>query len=79
MAKTGTGAPTISAPPLSEVEREVQDLLDSDANGDIDNVFDIVEELLDLEERLPENSRLRPAWNNFHADCMKIMTGDDAE
>jgi hypothetical protein len=71
--KAGTGAPLNKTPQLTALEREVQDLLDQDADGNLDNVFDIIDELVDFEERLPANSALRPAWDEFHAGCMKIV------
>jgi hypothetical protein len=71
--KAGTGAPPAKTPALSAVEREAQGMIDEDAEGNIDNVFDILEDMMDIEERLPANSQLRPVWDEFYSSCMKIV------
>lgn len=60
---------------LSDVEREAAALLERDAMGDIDNVFEIVEQLLDLHGRLPRGSTLRPRFDEFVARCQDAMAG----
>ncbi|MBA2543996.1 MAG: hypothetical protein H0V17_30415 [Deltaproteobacteria bacterium] len=72
MTKTDAGAPT-SAPVLSPVEREAQNMLDLNDEGEIDNVFDIQEEMNDIEQRLPETSVFRARWDVFHEECMQIL------
>jgi hypothetical protein len=75
MAKkiAGSGAPVSKGPALSAVEREAQEMLTSNDEGEIDNVFDILEDMTSIEERLPANSALRPAWDAFHEECMQIV------
>ena len=62
---------------LSDVERAAQSLLQQNDNGDIDNVWDIIDELMDIEQRLPATSPLRAEWNVFYEECESIMRGDD--
>jgi hypothetical protein len=69
-ASAGRQNTTAPAPKRSPIELQVQELLAENAAGNIDNVFDIMEELADYEERLPRTSPLRPEWDEFYADCM---------
>lgn len=73
MAKKTSGTPMNKEPALTAVEREAQAMLTSNDEGEIDNVFDIIEEMTSIEERLPATSRLRPQWDAFHAECMEIL------
>jgi hypothetical protein len=75
MAKktAGTGAPLNKKPQLSAVEREAQEMLNENDEGNIDNVFDVLEDMTSIEERLPANSQLRPAWDAFHEEMMQIV------
>lgn len=72
MAKkdAGTGAPP-SKVQLSPIEQRARELLDEDADGNIDNVFDIMDDLTEIEEALPQNSPLRAEWNAFYESCME--------
>ena len=58
---------------LSQVEREVEDLLAKDEAGEVDNVFDIVAKLMELDDLLPRTSSLRPRWDTFVAECNRAM------
>ena len=58
---------------VAGIELEVTKLLAANDAGDIDNVFDIIDELLDYDKRLPKASKLRPVWNAFFAECEQIM------
>lgn len=60
-------------PAASAVEREVAEMLRASDDGEIDNVWDIAADLVDLDKRLPKSSPLRPQWNKFVADCEQIM------
>jgi len=60
-------------PKRSPAELAVEKLLASDAAGNIDDVFGIVDELHDLNRRLAKKSPLRPQWNKFFDDCTRIM------
>jgi hypothetical protein len=73
MAKKSAGAPPSKGPALSAVEREAQAMLDSNDEGEIDNVFDILEDMTDIEQRLPATSALRERWDTFHEECMQIV------
>src|SRR5438552_11664526 len=75
-----TGEETPAEPPMAPpagdmtpVEVEVAQLLKDDANGDIDNVFDIVDQLQDLDKRLPATSTWRPKFDAFVQECEQIM------
>lgn len=70
MAKKDAGIPTTK---LSAVEQEAQEMLRANDEGEIDNVFDILEDMNDIEQRLPATSPLRPAWDAFHEECMEIV------
>ena len=76
-AKTSPPSPeTASSPPgvaASSIEVEARKLLDADAAGDIDNVFDIVQELELVQHGLPRNSELFARWRRFYDDCCRIM------
>lgn len=72
MSKTGAGAPTKQAV-LTAVEREAQNMLDSNDEGEIDNVFDVFEEMNDIEQRLPATSALRERWDTFYEECMQSV------
>ena len=71
--KRDAGKEAPPGPATLAIERQVREMLDADAAGDIDNVFDIVEELMDYDQRLPKASALRPPWDKFFADCERIM------
>jgi len=71
-AGSGRQNTTTAAPKRSPIERQVAELLAENEEGNIDNVFDIMEELTDFEERLPRTSPLRPQWDEFYAECMEI-------
>jgi hypothetical protein len=75
MAKktAGTGAPLSKTPQLSAVEREAQEMMDDGDEGNIDNVFDVLEDMMSIEERLPANSQLRAPWDEFYTSMMKIV------
>jgi len=60
---------------LSPIEKKVAELLKSNDNGDVDNVWDIAEELAEFEDKLPQTSSLRPAWDAFYSECEEIMSG----
>lgn len=66
-----TAAPSGAA--LTPIEIEARELLDADKNGDIDNVFDIVEDLEAIRKGLPKTSELYPEWKRFYDDCCRIM------
>jgi hypothetical protein len=53
-------------------------MLRSNDDGEIDNVFDIMEDMNDINERLPATSSLRGDWDAFYEECMKIVI-DSAE
>ena len=67
-APTGTAGAA-----LTPIEAEARKLMDADAAGDIDNVFDIVEELETVRKGLPKTSDLYPEWKRFYDDCCRIM------
>jgi hypothetical protein len=73
--KAGSGAPMpkSSAAPLTEIEQQAQAMLDDNDEGNIDNVFDVIDDLMSIEEELPKSSRLRPAWDAFYASCIEII------
>jgi hypothetical protein len=48
-------------------------MLDDEAAGNIDNIFDIVVEAGEIDDELPRNSQLRPAWDRFYAGCMATL------
>jgi hypothetical protein len=48
-------------------------MLDADAAGDIDNVFDIVDELYAITKALPKKSALYPDWKRYYDDCCRTM------
>ena len=58
---------------LTPIEAEARKLMAADAAGDIDNVFDIVEELETVRKGLPKTSDLYPEWKRFYDDCCRIM------
>jgi hypothetical protein len=74
MAKkdAGTGTPPNKGAQLSPIEQRARDLLTEDEEGNIDNVFDIMDDLTEIEEELPQNSPLRAEWNTFYESCMEI-------
>jgi hypothetical protein len=57
---------------LSDVEKEVQSLLDENDAGMIDNVFDHLGDMYDIDKRLPKTSKLRPAFDQLYAEFMEI-------
>jgi hypothetical protein len=59
--------------PAGKIEQEVTELLAANDAGDIDNVFDIIDELVDYDKRLPKTSPLRAQWDAFFAECEQIM------
>ena len=65
--------PKADAKPASDIEAKVAALLKSDADGDIDNVYDILTELQEYDEQLPKTSPLRPRWNAFVSSCEQIV------
>jgi hypothetical protein len=71
MAKANT--PRNDKPKLSAVEQEATAMLEDAEN--IDNVFDVIEELTSIEERLPASSPLRAEWDPFYASCMETIVG----
>lgn len=72
-AKATKAKPAKPAPAQSDVEREVAEMLRASEDGEIDNVWDIAADLMDLDKRLPKKSPLRPQWNKFFTDCEQIM------
>lgn len=74
MAKKDAGAPVSKVGSrLSEIEQAARDLLDENDEGNIDNVFDVIDDLTSIEEQLPADSPLRAEWDAFYADCMQIV------
>jgi hypothetical protein len=72
---TGTGTPPATTPARSPIEQQAQDLMNEGDEGNIDNVFDVMEDLIQIEEQLPAGSPLRPPWNEFYASMMEIAAG----
>ena len=72
-AKPAASAPAPSNGAATPIELEARKLMDADKNGDIDNVFDIVEELEAIRKGLPKTSELYPEWKRFYDDCCRIM------
>ena len=60
-------------PTGAAIERQVTALLASNDAGEIDNVFDIIDELVDYDKRLPKTSPLRKQWDAFFTECEQIM------
>lgn len=62
---------TNRAEPL-EVEKEAASLLDDYDNGEIDNAFDVLEKLLDIDRRLPKESSLRKDFDEMFQEIETI-------
>lgn len=54
------------------VEKEAASLLDDYDNGAIDNAFDVLEKLLDLDRRLPKGSSLRKDFDAMFGEIEAI-------
>jgi hypothetical protein len=67
------GAKRAKAGSAGKIEQQVSELLAANDAGDIDNVFDIIDELVDYDKRLPKTSPLRAQWDAFFAECEQIM------
>jgi hypothetical protein len=57
---------------LSDVEQEVQQLLDDNDAGNIDNVFDHLGDMYEIDQKLPKTSKLRPAFDKLYAEFGEI-------
>jgi len=68
-----SGAPIHQPAALTAVEEEAQEMMRANDEGEIDNVFDIFDDVSGIEERLPATSALRPAWDTFHGEMMESL------
>ncbi len=64
-------APANRAEPL-EVEKEAASLLDDYDNGAIDNPFDVLKKLVDIDRRLPKDSSLRKSFDEMFGEIETI-------
>ena len=74
-AKTKTKAPAKAkgkAKP-SAIEKEVAALLDDNDNGQIDNAWDVVERMGELDKLLPKSSSLRPDFDKMLDEVMETI------
>jgi hypothetical protein len=71
MSKANT--PSNAQPPLSPIEQRAAELMRQNDDGELDNVFDIVDELAEIGDALPRSSPLRERWDQFAGECEQIM------
>lgn len=57
---------------LSDVEKEVQQLIDDNDAGNIDNVFDHLGDMYEIDKKLPKTSKLRPAFDQLFTEFVEI-------
>ncbi|MBS2014209.1 MAG: hypothetical protein JST00_15075 [Deltaproteobacteria bacterium] len=62
------------AEPLA-VEKQAAAMLDEYDNGSIDNPFDVIEELHDIERRLPKTSSLRKDFDKMFQELEALCRG----
>lgn len=60
------------APASSPIETEVAELLASYAAGDIDNAWDVLPRMMELDKLLPRSSKLWKAYNEMSTEIAEI-------
>lgn len=80
-AKPAKKAAKLAPAATSAIETEVAALLVSYDAGNIDNVWDVLPRMMELDELLPRSSKLWKAYNKMSTDfgeiARKSVMGDD--
>lgn len=74
MAKTKKSKPaaTEKKPAVGDPEAEAEALLKSYDDGDVDNAWDVIDQLFELDKRLSKTSPLRKRFDQMYEDIETI-------